>query len=161
MVHNVQSTAQQNNIFICKQGFSVIFNVKFRQNHCIWFIWTCFVVQFNEWGGAHVSYDWQQCGRNSSEENPLPDVGYWWSGESPLLLEHILLQHWGKSTDTLCWQPRTAHTCQFSVAEKGHYIVDFIRKESFRQVKLKRINLLWVIVQAVNMSSQMWLKERK
>jgi len=110
---------------------NVVINVKYTNCSTACFIWTCFVMQFNEWGGAHVSYDWQQCGRNSGEENPLPDVGYRWSGESPFLLEHILLQHWGNALihyTAGSWTPliRDDLTELKTSHERGlDYIIDF------------------------------------
>ena len=51
--------------------------------------------QFDEWGGAHVSYDREQRGGGDLEEHPLPDVGHRGPGDAAFRVEHLLQQRSG------------------------------------------------------------------
>lgn len=61
-----------------------------------------------ERGRPHVPHHRKQRGGNSGEEHSLPDVGYWRTGVSQVLLEHLLLQYGGEEWNTLCTRRTTA-----------------------------------------------------
>lgn len=54
-----------------------------------------FLKQLDEWGGTHLAYDREQCGRDCGQQHPFPDVGHWGPGVPQVLLEYVLHKHRG------------------------------------------------------------------
>lgn len=65
---------------------------------CLWFV--C-LVQFDQRGRSHFTHHRQQRGGDHRPQNPLPGLGHRRTGESPIHLELVLLQHRGKTNRSM------------------------------------------------------------